>query len=120
MLHNDFLGSEIRKRELRIWTNKMFPIPTITPSLFTSKVISVKYVLQVEVDVPWKLESVIKMPIVIGTVPSRSGSVPHQQYRVPAISKDISNQKIYHAYLYLVGTSWSNDVEATSYQSHNC
>ena len=48
-----------------------------------SKVISVTYIVKVEVDVPWGFDPSVLMPIVMGTVPYRATYGQSNQYGLP-------------------------------------
>ncbi|XP_065656482.1 arrestin domain-containing protein 3 [Hydra vulgaris] len=55
-----------------IWQNQPFSIPATSPSILTSRVIKVWYELTIQVDESWRSDSLLKLPIIIGTVPYRS------------------------------------------------
>ena len=67
----------------------MFGIPATSPSIFSSKVISVNYILKVEVDVPWGFDPTVNMPIVFGTVPFRSTYGAPQQFGLPQEQQEL-------------------------------
>ena len=61
----------------------MFAIPATSPSICSSKVITVNYVLRVEVGVPCGFDPTVSMPIVCCTVPFRSTYGEPQQFGLP-------------------------------------
>ena len=69
MLSFIILGPPIPKGEFANWNNQPFAIPPCPPTIDKSRVIQVRYQIQVEVDVPWGFDPTLKFPITMGTVP---------------------------------------------------
>ena len=77
-------GPRVLQGQYATWENQAFGIPALPPSIFNSKIITINYEVQFEVDVPWGFDPCIKMPIVLGTVPYRlTYGKPIQHYGTP-------------------------------------
>ena len=63
------LGPSIPQGKFANWHNEPFPIPACPPTIDKSTVIHVRYQVQIEVDVPWGVDLILKFPITMGTVP---------------------------------------------------
>ena len=64
-------GAGIPRGEFANWTNKLLNIPPTPPSILNSNVVKVSYHVELTVDVPWRFDIDLQIPIIIGTVPFR-------------------------------------------------
>lgn len=63
MLSFIVLGPPIPRGEFANWNNQPFAIPACPPTIDKSTVIHVRYQVQIEVDVPWGVDPILKFPL---------------------------------------------------------
>ncbi|KAI1904508.1 hypothetical protein AGOR_G00006370 [Albula goreensis] len=76
-------GNHIPSGSSDSWNGKMLKIPPLSPSILSSALIRVEYILAVMVQIPGARKLKVELPIVMGTVPyagfgARSASVSSQ------------------------------------------
>ena len=99
MLSFIILGSRIPQGEFASWNNQPFVIPACPPTIDKSRVIQVRYQVQVKVDVPWGFDPTLKFPITMGTVPYQAAygqqQPPLMNQVVPSKYEIIDNFGLY-------------------------
>jgi len=73
-------GPAIPRGQFAKWDNQQMPIPALPPSIINSRVITVSYYVEIEVEVPWGMDPDIKLPVTLGTIPFRP---VYQQFTAP-------------------------------------
>ena len=76
-----YLGAAIPRGQFANWNNQPLNIPAIPPTIINSRVITVHYYVNIEVDVPWGIDPVVQIPVIMGTIPFRA--VYNQQQQPP-------------------------------------
>uniref|UniRef100_A0A8C4X1F4 Arrestin domain containing 3 n=1 Tax=Eptatretus burgeri TaxID=7764 RepID=A0A8C4X1F4_EPTBU len=64
-------GESIPSGKREYWDGQPLPIPNVTPSVLDCNIIRVEYFLKVSVNIPGSTKLSVKLPLVLGTIPSQ-------------------------------------------------
>uniref|UniRef100_UPI00358FC1C8 arrestin domain-containing protein 3-like n=1 Tax=Myxine glutinosa TaxID=7769 RepID=UPI00358FC1C8 len=64
-------GESIPSGKREFWDGQPLPIPNVTPSVLDCNIIRVEYFLKVSVNIPGSTKLSVKLPLVLGTIPSQ-------------------------------------------------